>query len=71
MEKKFMSFAEVMKFLGISRPSVYRQMELGLPSYTLGKRRLFDRDELIEWVKSHRNDKPKEPTVRKSKKNRR
>ena len=65
MERRFISFEEVMKVLGVSRPTVYHQMALGLPSYKLGKRRLFDPDEIFEWVKSHRNDKPKRKTRKK------
>ena len=59
MEKKFLSMAEVTEFLGISRQSIYRLLSQGMPRYKLGGRRIFDRDELIKWVKSHRNDKPK------------
>jgi excisionase family DNA binding protein len=61
MEKKFLSFNEVMEFLGMSRQKVYNLLAEGMPSYKLKGRRLFDRDELIEWVKSHRNDKEKKP----------
>ncbi len=68
MEKKFFSFNEVMEFLGMSRQTVYNHLAAGMPSYLVGKRRLFDRDELIQWVKSHRNDKLKKPAKRKSKK---
>lgn len=59
MEKKFLSISEVMEFLGISRPTIYRLLSKGMPCYRLGGRRIFDREELIDWVKGHRNDKPK------------
>jgi len=68
MEKKFLSMAEVTEFLGISRQSIYRLLSQGMPCYKLGGRRIFDREELIDWVKGHRNNKPKKPAKRKSKK---
>lgn len=55
MTEKFISIAGVMKFLGISRPTVYRFIEEGMPNYKVGGRRFFDPGELTEWVKSHRN----------------
>jgi len=65
MEKKFLSIAEVTEFLGISRQTIYRLLSQGMPCYKLGGRRIFDREELIEWVKGHRNDKPKRKTRKK------
>ena len=60
MYKKFMTFAETMEFLRLSRPTVSRLIARGeIPSYKIGRLRIFDREELIEWVKSHRSDKPK------------
>jgi excisionase family DNA binding protein len=56
MPKRFLSINGVVKFLGISRPTVYRFIEKGMPNYKVGRRRFFDADELIEWVKSHRGD---------------
>ena len=68
MEKRFLSIADVQGFLGVSRQTVYRLLAQGMPCYRLGGRRVFDENELIEWVKSHRNDKPKKPARAKSKK---
>ena len=56
MGKKLLSIADRMQFAGIRRPTIYRLMERGLPCYKLGRRRLFDRDELVEWVKSHKDE---------------
>lgn len=68
MDKKFLTFTEAADLLRISKPTVERLVaEKRIPSYKIGKRRLFDPEELVEWVKSHRNDKPKK-AVRKSKK---
>jgi excisionase family DNA binding protein len=54
MPKRFISIKEVLKFLGISRPTVYRFIEKGMPNYRVGGRLFFDADELTEWIKSHR-----------------
>jgi len=55
MEKKFISIKEAREYLGVSNQKLYNLIDEGLPSYLLGKRRFIDRDELIGWVKSHRN----------------
>ena len=69
MKKRFISYTETAQFLGISRPTIDRLIARGeIPSYKIGKRRLFDPEELVEWVKSHRNDKRKKPTRKKAKK---
>jgi len=73
MDDKFLSMNETCKLLKISMPTLSRLVALQkIPSYKIGSgrkgRRLFDREELIEWVKSHRNDKPKKPAGKKAKK---
>jgi len=56
MKKRFISYSETAQFLGLSRPTIDRLIARGeIPSYKIGKRRLFDPEELIEWVKGHRN----------------
>ena len=60
MNQKFMTFEETMEFLRLSRPTIDRMIVRGdIPSYKVGRRRLFDRDELIEWVKEHKNSRVK------------
>ncbi len=60
MNDKFMTYAEVIKFLKLSRTTIDRYIrKKAIPNYKVGRLRLFDRDELIDWVKSHRNDEPK------------
>jgi excisionase family DNA binding protein len=67
MEKKFITIGEVVQLLSLSRPTINRFIARGeIPNYKVGKRRLFDAAELIEWVKSHRDDKPKKSAARKS-----
>jgi excisionase family DNA binding protein len=60
MEKRFISPKEAAQFLGLSRPTIDRLVKRrAIPSYMIGHRRLFDPEELVEWVKRHRDDKPK------------
>ena len=69
MQKRFLTFNETADLLRISKPTVERLVaEKKIPSYKIGKRRLFDHDELIEWVKSHGDDKPGKPATPKSRK---
>jgi excisionase family DNA binding protein len=58
MEKKFITIAAVVELLSLSRPTINRLIARGeIPNYKVGKRRLFDRDELIAWVKGHKDGK--------------
>jgi excisionase family DNA binding protein len=62
MEKRFLSSADAAIFLGVSRPLIEKLVaRREIPSYKIGKRRLFDKEELVEWVKAHRNDTEKKP----------
>ena len=60
MDKIFITLAETMKMLSLSRQTINRFIaRKEIPNYKVGKRRLFDPEELVEWVKSHRDDRPK------------
>ena len=62
MEKNFITFSEAGKLLRLSRQTIHRFIaRREIPSYKIGKRRLFDREELVEWVKAHRDDSEKKP----------
>ncbi len=62
MEQRFFSSAEAATFLGVSKPLIEKLVaRKAIPSYKIGKRRLFDREELVEWVKAHRDDAQVEP----------
>ena len=69
MEKRFFSFQEAAEFLMCSRSFLDRLVASDeIPSYKIGMgrkgRRLFDKEELIEWVKSHKDAGEKPPTPR-------
>lgn len=56
MEAEFLTIKEAARFLRVSVATLNRFMrEEKMPSYRIGGRRLFDKVELIEYVKSHRS----------------
>ena len=56
MEDIFLDIKEASKFLKISLTQINRLIKKGeIPSYKAGGRRLFDRDELIGWVRSKKD----------------
>lgn len=61
MKKRFIIIQEAAELLSLSVPTIKNQVKQGLiPSYKVGGRRLFDADELVEWVKSQRDKRYKE-----------
>ena len=52
-QRIFMTFQEAQEFLGVSHQTIYRLMKQGLVSHKIGKKRVFLRDELIQWIKNH------------------
>lgn len=56
VETEFLTLKEAANFLRITVTTLNRVMREGqLPSYKIGGRRLFDKAELIEWVKKHKS----------------
>ena len=54
-EKKFINIRELSEFIGIGIGMINKLIKEGkIPSYKIGKRRIFDREEIIQWVKTHR-----------------
>lgn len=52
-EQKYLTVRETSRFLRISISTLNRFIrDSRIPSYKVGHRRLFDKDELLEWVKS-------------------
>ena len=52
-QRIFMTFQEAQEFLGISHQTIYRLMSQGLASHKIGKKRVFLKEELIQWIKDH------------------
>ena len=60
MEDRILTIKQASQFLKLNVSTINRFVKEGkIPSYKVGKRRLYDRDDLIRWFKGHRNDKPK------------
>ena len=60
MEDKILTIKQASQFLKLNVSTINKLIKSGqIPSYKIGKRRLFDRDDLIRWFKSHKDDKPK------------
>lgn len=58
VEKKFIPIKEASKLLSISVTKINMLIkERKIPSYKVNGKRLFDRDELIRWVKSHKDNR--------------
>jgi len=56
-QEKYLTFQETSKFLRISISTLNRLIRQNrVPSYKLGHRRLFDKDELVEWVRTQRSE---------------
>jgi len=52
-ERIFLTFAEAQGFLDISHQTLYKLMAEGLPSHKIGKKRVFFKEDLIQWIKEH------------------
>ena len=52
-QRIFMTFQETQEFLGVSHQTIYRLMQQGLASHKIGKKRVFLREELVQWIKEH------------------
>ncbi len=52
-EPIFLTFQEAQQFLRISHQTVYNLMKQGLPSHKIGRKRVFLREELVQWIREH------------------
>ena len=53
IERIFFTFSEAQEFLGVSHQTIYKLMKEGLPSHKIANKRVFLKEDLIEWIKSH------------------
>lgn len=53
IERIFFTFAEAQEFLGVSHQTIYELMKKGLPSHKVGGKRVFLKEDLIQWIKEH------------------
>ena len=49
----FFTFQEAQQFMRVSHQTLYNLMKQGLPSHKIGRKRVFLREELIQWIREH------------------
>jgi excisionase family DNA binding protein len=52
-ERAYLTFQEAQEFLGVSHQTLYKLMNEGLPSHKIGKKRVFLKEELMQWIREH------------------
>ncbi len=53
IERILFTFSEAQELLRVSHQTLYNLMKEGLPSHKIGSKRMFLKEDLIEWVKRH------------------
>ncbi len=53
LERAYLTFQEAQEFLGVSHQTLYKLINEGLPSHKVGKKRVFLKDELLQWIREH------------------
>jgi excisionase family DNA binding protein len=53
VEREVFTFAEAQEFLRVSHQTIYKLIKEGLPSHKIGSKRVFLKEDLIQWVKEH------------------
>jgi len=53
IDRIFYTFREAQEFLAISHGTMYQLMKQGLPSHKIGRKRVFLKEGLVQWIKEH------------------
>jgi len=53
IERIFYTFQEAQEFLNISHQTIYELMKQGLASHKIGRKRVFLKEDLVQWIKEH------------------
>ena len=53
MERVLFTFSEAQELLRVSHQTLYKLINEGLPSHKIGSKRMFFKEDLVEWVKRH------------------
>ena len=65
-EKVYLTLKEACELIRTSRVTLHRMIRKGMvPSYKIGGKRLFNRKELIQWVKSQKEGRKDVPRISK------
>lgn len=52
-ERGLFTFAEAQEFLRVSHQTLYNLLKEGLPSYKISTKRMFLKEDLLDWIKNH------------------
>jgi excisionase family DNA binding protein len=61
--EQYLSTKDLMALLGISRSTIHRLMEEGLPCLKVGHQNRFPKEEVIEWLKEREKAEMEPPTM--------
>jgi excisionase family DNA binding protein len=53
VERILYTFSEAQELLRVSHQTLYNLMKEGLLSHKIGSKRMFLKEDLIEWIKRH------------------
>ncbi len=53
VERVLFTFAEAQELLRVSHQTLYKLMNEGLPSHKIGTKRMFLKEDLLNWIKEH------------------
>ena len=53
IERIFFTFSEAQEFLGVSHQTIYKLLKQGLKSHKIANKRVFLKEDLINWIKEH------------------
>ncbi len=55
MEQKYITIKDLSKLINVGIGAIYNLIKSNeIPSYKVGGKRLFDRGEILDWMKQHR-----------------
>ena len=52
-ERIYLTSQEAQELMGVSHKTMYNLMRQGMPSHKIGKKRVFLREELVQWITEH------------------
>jgi excisionase family DNA binding protein len=53
VERVLLTFAEAQELLRVSHQTLYKLMKEGLASHKIGNKRMFLKEDLLNWIKEH------------------
>lgn len=53
IEQVLLTFAEAQEFLRVSHQTLYKLMKEGLASHKIGSKRMFLKEDLLNWIRDH------------------